>query len=181
MKIIVALGNPGEKYKNTRHNVGFLALDFYLKTLGNIAPACTKFNSELVEASFGSQKIFFIKPQTFMNNSGEAVAEVVNFYKANVSNDLLIIHDEIDLPFGSIRTTDSSSPAGHNGVKDIIEKLGTQDFHRIRIGVESRPSRDVIPTEAFVLQNFTDEEVGKLQTDVFPKVEIEIKKFLEIG
>ena len=114
-----------------------------------------------------------------MNNSGEAVSEVVNFYKANASSDVLVIHDEIDLPFGTIRYTESSSPAGHNGVKDIIEKLGTQDFHRIRIGVESRPSRDVIPTESFVLQNFTSDELQKLQTDVFTKVKLEIEKFID--
>lgn len=178
MKIIVGLGNKGEKYTYTRHNAGFLALDYFLKTLGNIAPACTKFNSELVEASFGVEKIFFIKPQTFMNLSGDAVSEVVNFYKINISKDLLVLHDEIDLPFGSIRHTKSSSPAGHNGVKDIIEKLGTQDFQRIRIGVESRSSRDQIPTDAFVLQNFTNNELKKLTTDVFIKVSEEIKKFL---
>lgn len=178
MKIIVALGNPGKKYEYNRHNAGFLALDFFLKSLKGAAPACTKFSSELVEASMGAKKIFFIKPQTFMNNSGEAALEVVSFYKADVSKDLLVIHDEIDLPFGTIRTTDSSSPAGHNGVKNIIEKLGTQDFHRIRIGVESRASRDEIPTEAFVLQNFREDELKKLQSDVFLKVKNEIEKFV---
>jgi PTH1 family peptidyl-tRNA hydrolase len=187
MKIIVALGNPGEKYKNTRHNAGWLVLDQLVKSEKlKVESWESKFNSKILASDHsdtfvGSDRLLLVKPQTFMNNSGQAVAEVVNFYKVDVAKDLLVIHDEIDLPFGSLRYTESSSPAGHNGVKDIIEKLGTQDFHRIRIGVESRPSRDVIPTEAFVLQNFTDDEIKKLQEEIFPKVEEQIRKFIEIN
>ena len=109
-----------------------------------------------------------------MNESGEAVKAICDFYKIDVSKDLLIIHDEVDLPLGTIRVTDSSSAAGHNGVQDIIEKLGTQDFHRLRVGVESRPSREHLPTEAFVLQNFTAEELQKLKEEIFPQAKIEI-------
>lgn len=171
MKIIVGLGNPGSNYEQTRHNAGWLVLDSYL---GQKTGWEQKFHSEILRDG----EVVFIKPQTFMNESGTTVSQIANFYKIDPSRDLLVIHDEVDLPFGTIRTTSSSSPAGHNGVKDIIEKLGTQDFYRIRIGVESRPSRDIMPTDAFVLQNFTDEELNKLNKEIFPKVKMEIEKFL---
>ncbi|PIR95962.1 MAG: aminoacyl-tRNA hydrolase [Candidatus Doudnabacteria bacterium CG10_big_fil_rev_8_21_14_0_10_42_18] len=179
MKIVVGLGNPGEKYTNTRHNSGFLAIDDFLKSLNaDINPACTKFGSLLVEASLGSEKLFFVKPNTFMNNSGTAVAEIINFYKTDPTKNLLVVHDDKDLPLGTIRATYSSSAAGHNGVQDIIDKLATQNFHRVRIGVESRESRGEMPTEAFVLQNFSDDEFMKLQKEVFPKINLEIEKFI---
>lgn len=179
MKIIVGLGNPGIKYHGTRHNIGFSAIDNFLASVdGNLAPACTKFNSELEEVHFGPNKVFFIKPKTFMNNSGQAVAEIVNFYKADLKKDLLVIHDDTDLQFGDIRLTNNSSAAGHNGVQDIIDKLGTQEFNRVRIGAESRESRGEMPTEIFVLQKFTDDEMEKLEKDILPKVNKEIENFL---
>jgi peptidyl-tRNA hydrolase, PTH1 family len=177
MKLIVALGNPGKKYEHTRHNAGWLALDFYLKNVKTIA-CQSKFSAEICELHEGSQKIFFVKPKTYMNESGSAVREICDFYKLNFSQDLLVLHDDSDLPLSTIRTTPSSSSAGHNGVKNIIEKLGTQDFHRIRIGVETRESDSDIPTDAFVLQNFKEDELKKLEADVFPKVKDEIEKFL---
>ena len=181
MKIIVGLGNPGIKYQGTRHNAGFLAVDDFLKSLdANINPSCTKFNSELVEANLREEKIFFIKPTTFMNNSGQAVSEIVNFYKANAKEDLLIIHDDTDLNLGNIRLANNSSAAGHNGVQDIIDKLGSQEFNRIRIGVESRESRGEISTEAFVLQKFSNDEIEKLKKDILPQVKKEIENFLQI-
>lgn len=179
MKMIVSLGNPGTKYEHTRHNAGFLALDWLLTTY-NIQHTTwdKKYDSKILETKINKQKILFVKPVTYMNDSGKAVVEIINFYKVDVKNDLLIIHDDSDLPLGTIRLTDSSSSAGHNGVQDIIDKLGTQGFHRIRIGVESRDSRKDMPTEAFVLQNFTDNELAKLQADVFPKIKKEIEKFI---
>jgi peptidyl-tRNA hydrolase, PTH1 family len=177
MKLIVGLGNPGTKYEHNRHNAGWLALNFYLKRVKTIACE-SKFNAEICELHQDAQKIFFVKPRTFMNESGSAVAEIVNFYKVDVSKDLLIVHDEVDLPLGTIRANSSSGAAGHNGVKDIIEKLGTQDFHRIRIGIETRESGSDMPTDAFVLQNFKEDELTKLEADVFPKIKDEIEKFL---
>lgn len=191
MKIIVGLGNPGEKYKNTRHNAGFIAINKSIADLGlriEDFRLDNKFKAEILEttsplplSSEGEeekQKYLFVKPQTFMNESGTAVKAVCDFYKVDVKNDLLVIHDDSDLPLGTIRTTESSSSAGHNGVADIIEKLGSQDFHRIRIGVESRASRNDIPTEAFVLQNFSEDEIKKLEGEVLPKVKMEIDKFV---
>ena len=179
MKIIVGLGNPGEKYKNNRHNAGFMAVDFFATSYKLQATSWqNNFDSALVDFSFVDKKIILAKPQTFMNESGIAVKQLCDFYKIDTAKDLLIVHDDTDLPLGTIRYTDSSSSAGHNGVADIIEKLGTQDFHRIRIGVESRESRNDLPTDAFVLQNFTSDELKKLEANILPQVKTEIEKFL---
>ncbi len=178
MKIIVGLGNPGTKYQNTRHNAGFLAIDNFLSGLQAIN-CQSSFKAQICELHFGAQKVFFVKPQTFMNLSGETVKAIADFYKVNISTDLLVIHDDIDLSFGDLRTTTSSSAAGHNGVQNIIDSLGTKDFHRIRVGVENRADKKIPPTEAFVLQNFSDEELQKLNGDVFPKVSRLINAFIE--
>ncbi len=181
MKIIVGLGNPGEKYKNTRHNVGFLALDFILREdVFMDAKPSHEFKSEMYSWGNGADKVIFLKPQTYMNDSGQALKVICNFYKLDFARELLVIHDEVDLPFVTIRSTGSSSAAGHNGVQSIIDNIGTQDFNRIRIGVETRASRQDMPTDAFVLQNFTDEELSKLQSEILPQVETEIKKFIGI-
>ncbi|MFA5990922.1 MAG: aminoacyl-tRNA hydrolase [Candidatus Doudnabacteria bacterium] len=177
MKLIVGLGNPGTKYTNTRHNAGFLAIDYFLKDIQAIN-CQSSFQAQICELHFGAQKVFLVKPQTFMNLSGEAVKAIGDFYKINYSTDLLIIHDDVDLPFGEIKNTTSSSAAGHNGVQNIIDLLGTKDFSRIRLGVENRADKKIPPTEAFVLQNFTDEELAKLHADVFPKVNQQINAFI---
>lgn len=130
------------------------------------------------EGGKGPNRIIFLKPQTYMNDSGQALKVILNFYKINVGQDLLVVHDETDLPFGSLRLSKDSSSAGHNGVQSIINNLGTKDFHRLRIGVESRATRNDIPTDAFVLQNFSPDELQKLQVDIFPKVKMEIEKFI---
>jgi peptidyl-tRNA hydrolase, PTH1 family len=180
MKIIVGLGNPGEKYKNTRHNVGFLAVDFLLSFDGFMdAKPSHEFKSEMYTSGNGTDKIIFLKPQTYMNDSGQALKVICNFYKLDFAKELLVIHDEVDLPFGEIRTTASSSSAGHNGVQSIIDNIGTQDFNRVRIGVETRESREQMPTDAFVLQNFSDEQIRKLREEIFPKVKEEIEKFIK--
>lgn len=184
MKVIIGLGNPGSKYERTRHNAGFLAVDFYLKD--NEAISCqSRFKGYVCEMHFTAHKtgeapvkVFFVKPQTFMNKSGEAVKEIADFYKLNVAEDLLVIHDEIDLKFGFYKIAFDSRPAGHNGVKNIIEHLGTQEFHRIRIGVESRLSRHESPTDEFVLRDFSKEELDILETDVLPKINREIESFI---
>lgn len=184
MKIIVGLGNPGKKYEHTRHNAGFLAIDDFIgelmsdpKTPGSFTLRSEiKFHGQIIPLP-NFQGLLF-KPQTFMNESGSAVKKICDFYKVDVAKDLSIIHDDTDLPLGTIRTTGSSSAAGHNGVQDIIQNLSTQDFHRVRIGVESRASRDDMPTEAYVLQNFSADELKILNADVFPKVKLEIKRFI---
>jgi PTH1 family peptidyl-tRNA hydrolase len=113
-----------------------------------------------------------------MNNSGNAVREIIQFYKIDPSKDLLVIHDEKDLPFASIKTTESSGSAGHNGVQNIIDELGGQNFMRIRIGVESREPDSPIPTDVFVLQNFSEEEFKQFNEKVLPEVKTKIDEFL---
>ena len=179
MKIIVGLGNPGEKYTTTRHNAGFLAIDDFLKDK-EVINCVSKFDAQICEYHEGSTKMYFIKPQTFMNNSGKAVREFLQFYKVDPKTELLIIHDDKDLSFGTIKTTTNSSGAGHNGVQDIIDELGTQEFNRIRIGVESREPDSPIPTDVFVLQNFTDAELEKLNMDILPEVKTQIDEFLKL-
>lgn len=188
MKLIVGLGNPGDKYKHNRHNVGFMAIDYILNDGDGFMTAVPsrEFKSEMftwlapsaVEGQDEKNKVIFLKPQTFMNDSGQALKVICNFYKINTQKDLMIVHDEIDLPFGEIRVSKNASDAGHNGVKSIIENLGSQDFLRLRIGVETRNSREELPTEAFVLQNFTDPEIDNLQSEIFPKIKAEIQIFL---
>lgn len=184
MKLIIGLGNPGNKYEHTRHNAGFLALDYMLKNLETIS-CSSKFQGQICEVHFsahnngtGPVKTFFVKPQTYMNNSGEAVREIVNFYKANPETDLLVVHDEIDLKFGYWKQAYDSRPAGHNGVKSIVEQLGTQEFHRLRIGVESRLSRAESPTDEYVLNQFSPAELEALRTDIFPAVKDVIEQFI---
>ena len=123
MKLIVGLGNPGETYKITRHNIGFMVIDHYI----NDNDWKTKWNSLYYEKTINNEKVIFIKPLTYMNLSGNAVAEYVNFYKLNLS-DILIIQDDLDLKIGTYRLKNNSSDGGHNGIKSIIDKLGTKNF-----------------------------------------------------
>ena len=146
MTIIVGLGNPGAQYELTRHNFGFRVLDL----LGNGEKWETKYLSQFLKLD----DVILAKPQTFMNNSGEAVKEILKFYP---NSELIVIHDDLDFPLGSIRIQKNASAAGHNGVKSLIEQIGTQDFIRIRLGIDA-PSRGQIPGEDFVLQKFTAEE-----------------------
>ncbi|MCL5435489.1 MAG: aminoacyl-tRNA hydrolase [Patescibacteria group bacterium] len=175
MKIVVGLGNPGKKYEHTRHNAGFLILDGIVNVLQVDPRWEKKFDAEILS----SGKDLFVKPYAFMNDSGKAVKAICDFYKLDATKALLVIHDDTDLPLGTVRTTESSSAAGHNGVQSIIDKLGTQDFYRIRIGVETRASRDVLPTEDFVLHPFTDAEMTKLRKDSFPQAMLTVSRFIE--
>ncbi len=184
MKLIIGLGNPGKKYEHTRHNAGFLAIDYYLKDIETIS-CSSQFQGQICEVHFAAQnshggpiKTFFVKPQTYMNKSGDAVAEIVKFYKADPENDLLVIHDEIDLKFGFWKPAFDSRPAGHNGVKSIIQQLGTQKFNRIRIGVESRKSRLESPTDEYVLKPFSADELSALQQIIFPEIRKSIEQFI---
>lgn len=114
-----------------------------------------------------------------MNNSGQAVRSIVDFYKVNVSTDLLVIHDEIDLKFGFIKQAFDSRPAGHNGVKSIISELGTQEFNRIRIGIESRKSRLESPTDEYVLSPFGQADLQVLEEKIFPEIKVLVKNFIQ--
>ena len=154
MKIIVGLGNPGRKYERTRHNAGFMVLDELAKNLyADIAQE--KYFALIAKARIDSEQVVLVKPQTYMNESGRAVAAAVKGSYADVS-DLLVIHDELDLPSGFVRVKIGGGHGGHNGLRSIIEHLGSADFVRVRIGI-SRPSPDR-DTADYVLSPFLAEE-----------------------
>ncbi len=170
MQLIIGLGNPGKKYEHTRHNVGFRVVEALARELG----VQFKHNKKFVAEIAGGQDLVTAKPLTFMNDSGRAVAVLRNFYKLD-NADLLIVHDEIDLPLGKTRLSRDSGAAGHHGVESVIASIG-QDFARLRVGIDGRESRSHIVTEDYVLQNFTAEEEKKLQEIVLPQALNEIKK-----
>ena len=180
MKLVIGLGNPGREYEKTRHNAGFLALDFLQKEWGfEIFRGDKDFQSEISSGAFDGEKVLLVKPQTFMNRSGEAVQKMLAYYKLSPA-DIAILHDDLDIAPGTFRTTDSSRAAGHNGVQDIIDHLGTQDFFRIRIGL-GRPAEVLgacVPSHDFVLQKLSEEELKNLET-LFPKIQEEIFNFLK--
>jgi len=176
VKLIAALGNPGKKYESTRHNVGFMILDHLAEQFSASFIVEQKWSVATAAFDLGETRVILAKPQTFMNNSGEAISAVKNFFKI-ANADILVVHDEIDLPLGKIRMSFDASDAGHNGVKSIIEQIG-QDFHRLRIGVDGRQSRLDMDTHDYVLQNFTTEEEDALKTKILPEAQGEIKKFI---
>ncbi|MBR3329013.1 aminoacyl-tRNA hydrolase [Candidatus Saccharibacteria bacterium] len=157
MKLIVGLGNPGDRYNFTRHNSGFLALDFYFKVHGFSWENKPKFG-----AIWGrSGDVLFIKPQEFYNDSGRVVAEFIRFYKIKLS-DVLVICDNFDLEFGKIRYRSSGLAGGNNGLKSIDEILKTSDYPRLRIGTENTELRKKMGDIDFVLSKFTPEEKADL-------------------
>lgn len=154
--LIVGLGNPGREYRATRHNIGFLAVDAIVKSM-NITLGKVQSKALIGQGKIGTQKVILAKPQTYMNLSGQAVVGLLNFYKIPTEN-LLVMHDDIDLPFGTIRIRPGGGSAGQKGVSSIIEKLGGQEFARMRLGVGRPPGQ--MDSAAYVLQPFTkaDEE-----------------------
>ncbi len=161
MKLLVGLGNPGEKYASTRHNLGFRILNQIACIYDIDFSNEKKFNSEIAETEIEGQKIILVKPQTFMNNSGLAISKIINFYKIPLA-DLILVYDDKDLDFGEIRLRSKGGSAGHKGVQSIIDNIGTENFTRFRIGIMNQEGNN-IPTESFVLQNFTSEEEAGLE------------------
>jgi len=175
MKLIVGLGNPWKEYSKTRHNAGFLVLDQFVtgEALGQFR-FDSKYHAEILEANYQGQKILCCKPQTFMNRSGASVGAIANFYKIDPS-DILVIHDEIDFPVAKIQLKLWGSPAGHNGLKDIIAKIGSSDFWRLRIWVD-RPV-DKLQVADYVLNNFSASDIDKLDSQ-WGEIEKRITEFL---
>ncbi|PIS15544.1 aminoacyl-tRNA hydrolase, partial [Candidatus Roizmanbacteria bacterium CG09_land_8_20_14_0_10_41_9] len=160
MILIVGLGNPGKKYENNRHNVGYMFVDFYVNELTGSRVHEFRFNktlqSELPMVKKDGKTILFAKPQTFMNRSGEAVKKIMDFYKIPLES-VFIAHDDLDIPLGKFHIQKAVGPKLHNGITSVEERLGTKEFTRIRIGIENRSPEDRIPGEAYVLQNFSEE------------------------
>lgn len=157
MFLIVGLGNPGKKYKNNRHNIGFRILDEFQRENDFLDfKLVKKFNSLISQGKISGKKILLVKPQTFMNKSGNAVKTLTNFYKITRTG-LVVIHDDIDLPLGKIKIIKSRGSAGHKGVESIIRELRTKNFVRIRVGIQPQKGKPKNP-EKFVLQKFTKTE-----------------------
>lgn len=149
--LIVGLGNPGPKYALTRHNVGFMVVDLLADRWGG-GKATGKFHGEVF--SFPDRKAVLLKPQTFMNLSGKSLVEAVGFYKVEPAGRLMVISDDLDLPPAQIRIRKSGGAGGHNGLKSVVELLGTEEFPRLRIGIGRPPG----PTEGYVLANLPKAE-----------------------
>jgi PTH1 family peptidyl-tRNA hydrolase len=178
MKVVVGLGNPGEQYKKSRHNIGFMFLDFIAGEKADWK-FDKKFNALILEEA----DRVLIKPLTFMNNSGMAVRAFLDYYKllpkklglfTGKNNDLTsiltVVHDDLDLDFGRVKVSVNSSSAGHRGIESIISHTKTKNFKRIRFGINNE-FRSKIPAEKFVLQNFSSNELDSLK-EVFKKIEL---------
>lgn len=172
MKLVVGLGNPGKEYDKTRHNIGFMVLDDYL---GNVKWS-TKFNALYYESVINQEKVLFIKPLTYMNNSGNAVGEFVRYFNIDMK-DILIIQDDLDLNVGDYKLKCHSSSGGHNGIKSIISSLGNQDFSRLKVGIGSVKKDQVID---YVLGKFSKIELQTLNSEfiTFGKI---IDSFISVG
>lgn len=133
MKVIAGLGNPGREYAQTKHNVGFLMVDALAAHLG-VTEWREKYDALIARARIGSEAVLLVKPQTYMNESGRAIAPLMNFYKL-ATDDLIVAHDDMDIPAGSIRIRKKGSSGGHNGIKSILAHLGDEHFARVRIGI----------------------------------------------
>jgi len=176
MKIIVGLGNPGRKYERTRHNAGFMAVDELARDLRSEL-AQEKHNALLGRARIGSEETILAKPQTYMNESGRAVAAIVRATYARPV-DLIVIHDELDLPLGSLRVKTGGGHGGHNGLRSIIEHLGSSDFIRVRIGID-RPAAGMAAVD-YVLSPFPAEEKKSL-SDAMTRVVEAVKTIVLEG
>lgn len=162
MKLIVGLGNPDKEYATTRHNAGFLVIDKLLADCEAETKFDKKANADVAKTTINKRRVLLAKPLTYMNNSGIAVRALLDFYKLKPEN-LIIIHDDKDIPLGETRVQTDRGPAGHNGIKSIIEHLGTQNFTRIRVGVAPESQNQIKDTVSFVLGKFTADERKKLK------------------
>ncbi len=171
MKMIVGLGNPGLEYENTRHNVGFMVLNYFP---GNINKE--KFNALYTKLSLFDEDVLFVKPLTYMNLSGDAVGEFARYFKIS-NDDILIIQDDLDLEFATIKLKYKSSAGGHNGMKSIISHLGTDEVPRLKIGISHDRSMDTVD---YVLHKFSKAELEKLDS-IMPTVKKVIETFIKSG
>lgn len=172
MKLIAGLGNPGSKYQNTRHNFGFMVVDSFVREQG----FSWRISRDWICYNAKAQEYIVIKPSTFVNKSGEAVRSVAGFFKIE-SADILVVHDDLDLPFETIRLSFDSLSAGHKGVDSVIESLGGTNFARLRIGIDESKGGDA---EKYVLEEFSQKEKGQLGQIIEKSVEA-VKSYLADG
>ncbi len=176
MILIVGLGNPGIKYRQTRHNIGFVIADAFIKDTGICKSHHTRFNSDLKKTAYSGIKILVAKPLSYMNNSGVSVAAICRHYD-DIEN-IIVIHDDIDIEFGKIKFKRGGGPGGHNGIQSIISSMKTDVFDRLRIGVgRPSPGRD---SADFVLDKFSKTENREIAGIVNISVEA-LKDYIEYG
>lgn len=178
MKLIVGLGNPGRSYSSHRHNVGFCVVDILAKRLG-IDVEKRSFGALIGKGKMDGEDVILAKPQTFMNLSGDAAGPLLRYYKLD-TDDLIVVHDDVDIDFGNLKIAKGAGHGGHNGVRSIAEALGDKGFYRIRMGV-GRP-QGCIDTADYVLQSFTGEErvtADSMITEAADAVEALLKEGLE--
>ena len=179
MKLIVGLGNPGNKYTNTRHNIGHRTVQaLHTMHIMDFDGWKSKFKSVVSEGRIKEEKVVLMLPETYMNNSGEAVVQAVNFWKLD-PKDVVIVLDDLDIPLETMRIKTSGGSGGQNGLKSVISHLGTEEIPRLRIGIGNESSKD-IPAEDFVLQNFSNEESGSVEK-IIQKASEALQKIVEKG
>ena len=170
MKLIVGLGNPGKEYQNTRHNMGFNLIDSYLDYKKIDENWSSKFDGKYLQTTIGREKVLFLKPQTYMNLSGDSVRKIVDYYQIDI-NDILVVSDDLDLLVGNFKLKMSGSCGGHNGLRDIENKLGTTDYKRLKIGISNNKELD---TKDYVLGTFSKAEkdtLNQLYKELCPVVD----------
>ncbi|MCA9284343.1 MAG: aminoacyl-tRNA hydrolase [Phycisphaerales bacterium] len=163
MKLIAGLGNPGAAYERTRHNVGFEVVDRLARRFADPAtagPAKAKFHGLLLDARIGDERVLLLKPTTFMNRSGLAVAEAVRFHKLSPERDLLVVVDDLALACGVVRLRPDGGPGGHNGLADLEQKLGTSSYPRLRVGIDAPGG---VPQHDYVLGRFRPDQLDRLE------------------
>ena len=173
MKLIVGLGNYGGEYKNTRHNIGFMAIDHYLEK-NNLKLDKKKFKGIYTETTIDNEKVLLIEPQTYMNLSGTCLRDFISYFRVDIK-DVLVIYDDMDLEVGTIRLREKGSAGGHNGIKNIIENIKTSDFKRIRVGISKDKDRNVID---YVLGKFSKEEKAVIDEQI-EKISYIIEDFVK--
>ena len=175
MYIIAGLGNPGKKYENTRHNMGFQTIDRLADKHG-LKTDKIKFKSLVGEGRIAGQKVLLLKPQTYMNLSGEAIRDAMNFYKLDPEN-LIVIYDDLDIPAGSLRIRKSGSAGTHNGMRSVVYQLNSDQFPRIRVGIGKEQKGDIVN---FVIGNVTKDEIEPLEQAIDTAV-LAIESILDEG
>jgi len=161
MKLIVGLGNPGKEYEGTRHNIGFMVLDYFANS-NNIKFDKKKFNGEYVETVIAGEKVILFKPMEYINLSGQAISKIINFYKIDI-DDVFIIHDDLDIELGKYKLKPKGNDGGHNGIKSIISNISSNDFKRLKIGIGNNK---LIDTKDYVLNKFNSEESEKILPNI---------------
>lgn len=177
MYLIVGLGNPGKRYENTKHNIGFITID-YLAEKHDIKVNKIKHKALVGEGFISGKKVMLVKPQTFMNLSGESVREAMDYYKVDI-DEIIVIYDDIDIPMGSLRIRKSGSAGTHNGMKSIIQQLADDGFPRIRIGIGG--DRGNVPLTNYVISGFDNKKDVKLMEDAVVNASSAIETLLADG